>query len=121
MGPPAPASVKVVTPIPGQPYTLLEVENEEADDHTTLYKFSGELVLVKTHDHDCKTEAVQLAFGWVTSSYDSVAFWFESWEFLRKLILTVVAIFGAIDTNLQICYALIVCTLCLLFQVKSIF
>jgi hypothetical protein len=44
---------------------------------------------------------------------------FESFEFCRKLILTVVAIFGATDMSLQMVYALIVCTLCLLFQVRS--
>ena len=44
---------------------------------------------------------------------------FEPWEFIRKLILTMVAIFAATDSNLQIVYALIVCTLCLLFQVSG--
>jgi hypothetical protein len=66
---------KTVQPIARQPYTLLEIVNEEADDDTTIFKFTGDLVLVKTHFADKKIEAALLAFGWVTSNYDSNAWW----------------------------------------------
>jgi hypothetical protein len=62
-----------VTPIAGQPYTLLEIENEEADDDTTVFRFTGDLVLAKIRDNE--TEATQLAFGWVAANYDSPAWW----------------------------------------------
>ena len=70
---PPPASTDPVTPIAGQPYTLLKIENEEADDDTTVFRFTSGLSLVNLRDNE--TEATQLAFGWVTSSYDSIAWW----------------------------------------------
>ena len=70
---PPPASADPVTPIAGQPYTLLEIENEEADDDTTVFRFTGDLVLAKIRDNE--TEATQLAFGWVAANYDSPAWW----------------------------------------------
>ena len=93
------------------PYTLEAIKEDPDNPDNDRFKFSHDVIMARKPDDDNKIKSAQLAFGWMACNYDDIAYWFEPWEFIRKLVLTMVAVLAAEEATIQIVWALIACTL----------